>query len=131
MRSEVQLLPDPPSVTPPGSHKLVGPLVVNEVGLDGARGAIAQLGERRVCNAKVVGSIPTGSTNQARSNPVREGSTPTKPSRRVMSHAAMHDSWHVGRPTRMCSLKIRQFVLTLKRKRMRLWFECRIREPVD
>ena len=27
------------------------------------QGAIAQLGERRVCNAKVVGSIPTGSTN--------------------------------------------------------------------
>jgi uncharacterized RDD family membrane protein YckC len=32
---------------------------------------------------------------------------------------------------RVCSLKIRQFVLTLKRKRLRLWFECRIREPVD
>jgi hypothetical protein len=26
-------------------------------------GAIAQLGERLVCNQKVVGSIPTGSTN--------------------------------------------------------------------
>jgi len=36
-----------------------------------------------------------------------------------------------SRPTRVCSLKIRQFVLTLKRKRIRLWFECRIREPVD
>jgi hypothetical protein len=33
--------------------------------------------------------------------------------------------------TRMCSLKIRQFVLTLKVKRTRLSFECRIREPVD
>ena len=35
-----------------------------------ADGAIAQLGERRVCNAKVVGSIPTGSTRPgpARSN---------------------------------------------------------------
>ena len=29
-------------------------------------GAIAQLGERRVCNAKVVGSIPTGSTSLQR-----------------------------------------------------------------
>jgi hypothetical protein len=28
-------------------------------------GAIAQLGERLVCNQKVVGSIPTGSTNSA------------------------------------------------------------------
>ena len=39
----MQLLPDPPTKA----------------------GAIAQLGERRVCNAKVVGSIPTGSTSSA------------------------------------------------------------------
>ena len=39
---------------------------------------------------------------------------------RVMSHAQMlvHDSWHAGRrkAVRMGSLKIRQFVLTLKRR---------------
>src|SRR5579862_5650552 len=53
-------------------------------------GAIAQLGERRVCNAKVVGSIPTGST-----------SPPTSRSRRVMSHVqwkVVHDSWHAASP---------------------------------
>jgi len=43
----------------------------------------------------------------------------------------MHDSWHASRPTRVCSLKIRQFVLTLKRKRIRLWFECRIENQYD
>jgi hypothetical protein len=41
----VQLLPDPPTY------------VVTFVG------AIAQLGERLVCNQKVTGSIPVGSTN--------------------------------------------------------------------
>jgi hypothetical protein len=30
-------------------------------------GAIAQLGERRVCNAKVIGSIPIGSTSLMKS----------------------------------------------------------------
>ena len=38
----MQLLPDPPC---------------------SVRGAIAQLGERLVCNQKVAGSIPAGSTN--------------------------------------------------------------------
>ena len=41
----MQLLPDPP---------------ISED--DEARGAIAQLGERLVCNQKVTGSIPVGST---------------------------------------------------------------------
>jgi hypothetical protein len=74
-----------------------------------ADGAIAQLGERLVCNQKVAGSIPAGSTNYS--------------SQRVMSHAAVHwnlehNSWHASRVTRVCSLKIRQFVLMsdLKRK---------------
>ena len=31
-------------------------------------GAIAQLGERRVCNAKVAGSIPAGSTSEVPAN---------------------------------------------------------------
>ena len=51
--------------------------------------------------------------------------------RESSDHGRAHESWHASHETRMCSLKIRQFVLTLKRKRMRLWFECRIREPVD
>jgi hypothetical protein len=42
----VQLLPDPP-------------MSLN----DEAHGAIAQLGERLVCNQKVTGSIPVGSTS--------------------------------------------------------------------
>ena len=41
----MQLLPDPPMSED-----------------DEARGAIAQLGERLVCNQKVTGSIPVGST---------------------------------------------------------------------
>ena len=41
----MQLLPDPP---------------ISEC--DEAHGAIAQLGERLVCNQKVTGSIPVGST---------------------------------------------------------------------
>ena len=41
----MQLLPDPPMSED-----------------DEARGAIAQLGERLVCNQKVAGSIPVGST---------------------------------------------------------------------
>ncbi len=48
-----------------------------------------------------------------------------------MQDSSGYDSWHASRETRVCSLKIRQFVLTLKRRRWRLWFECRIREPVD
>jgi hypothetical protein len=44
VRSEVQLLPDPPVIQ---------------------GGAIAQLGERLVCNQKVAGSIPAGSTRFA------------------------------------------------------------------
>ena len=52
-----------------------------------AEGAIAQLGERRVCNAKVVGSIPTGST------------TPTIRSQRVMSHARIAHALRKGRMT--------------------------------
>ena len=57
-------------------------------------------------------------------------------SQRVMSHALrllgerMTHGMRIVR-IRVCSLKIRQFVLTLKRKRICLWFECRIREPVD
>ena len=35
------------------------------------RGAVAQLGERRVRNAKVVGSIPIGSTNSPSDEPAR------------------------------------------------------------
>ena len=67
-------------------------------------GAIAQLGERRVCNAKVVGSIPTGSTNYYQ---------------RVMSHAqclCMTHGMRADQRARVSSLKIRQFVLTLKRR---------------
>ena len=41
----MQLLPDPPMSSS-----------------DAAHGAIAQLGERLVCNQKVTGSIPVGST---------------------------------------------------------------------
>ncbi len=44
MRSEVQIFPDPPF----------------------CGGAIAQLGERLPCTQEVVGSIPSGSTNFAR-----------------------------------------------------------------
>ena len=47
----MQLLPDPP---------------MSEV--DEVRGAIAQLGERLVCNQKVTGSIPVGSTTFERPN---------------------------------------------------------------
>ena len=45
----MQLLPDPP-------------ISENPVQEDEWRGAIAQLGERLVCNQKVIGSIPIGST---------------------------------------------------------------------
>ena len=45
----MQLLPDPP-------------ISENPVQKDEWRGAIAQLGERLVCNQKVIGSIPIGST---------------------------------------------------------------------
>jgi hypothetical protein len=48
--------------------------------LSQAQGAIAQLGERLVCNQKVAGSIPAGST-----------STNYQP-RRVMSHARIIES---------------------------------------
>src|ERR1700682_270152 len=34
-----------------------------------------------------------------------------------MRECSAHDSWHASRPALVCSLKIRQFVLTLKRKR--------------
>ena len=47
VRSEVQILPDPP----------VLPRMVR------ASGAIAQLGERLLCKQEVAGSIPAGSTN--------------------------------------------------------------------
>ena len=90
MRSEVQLLPDPP-VSSEGR-------VVHEVQADGA---IAQLGERRVCNAKVVGSIPTGSTNYSI----------TACHESCISKRLLHDSWHASRGACVCSLKIRQFVL--------------------
>ena len=43
----MQLLPDPP----------MSPIIQTR------RGAIAQLGERLVCNQKVTGSIPVGSTS--------------------------------------------------------------------
>jgi hypothetical protein len=46
----VQLLPDPP-------------ISQESEDYDEAHGAIAQLGERLVCNQKVTGSIPVGSTN--------------------------------------------------------------------
>ena len=45
----MQLLPDPPGC------------ISKDASVQG--GAIAQLGERRVCNAKVIGSIPIGSTS--------------------------------------------------------------------
>jgi hypothetical protein len=45
----VQLLPDPPMSEDYEAH-----------------GAIAQLGERLVCNQKVTGSIPVGSTSSCR-----------------------------------------------------------------
>ena len=100
MRSEVQLLPDPPYRI---GSRVEQATTVPPVAKGQADGAIAQLGERRVCNAKVVGSIPTGSTNY--------------------SITACHESFLVpaelagGMPhgmrarARMCSLKIRQFVL--------------------
>ena len=46
----MQLLPDPPISEDPFQK-------------DEGRGAIAQLGERLVCNQKVTGSIPVGSTS--------------------------------------------------------------------
>ena len=49
MRSEVQILPDPP-------------LAVGAPSRASRPGAIAQLGERLLCKQEVVGSIPTGST---------------------------------------------------------------------
>ena len=49
MRSEVQILPDPP-------------LALDVVEASRATGAIAQLVERLLCKQEVVGSIPTGST---------------------------------------------------------------------
>ena len=48
----MQLLPDPPGLRAHGAR-----------GTFGGRGAIAQLGERLVCNQKVAGSIPAGSTS--------------------------------------------------------------------
>jgi uncharacterized Zn-binding protein involved in type VI secretion len=64
----VQLLPDPPPCALPG----FGWLATRERLTKGVRGpaprsfqrrgAIAQLGERLVCNQKVAGSIPAGST---------------------------------------------------------------------
>ena len=64
MRSEVQLLLDPP----------FHPVVRRD-----RHGALAQLGERLICIQKVIGSIPIGSTNAAalqcrgRSDPVVPG----------------------------------------------------------
>ena len=52
MRSEVQILPDPPLVLERGEQG------------NSLDGAIAQLGERLLCKQEVVGSIPTGSTIQ-------------------------------------------------------------------
>ncbi len=44
----MQLLPDPPEISARSERQ---------------EGAIAQLGERLVCNQKVAGSIPAGSTS--------------------------------------------------------------------
>jgi hypothetical protein len=63
----VQLLPDPPAcraLRPPG-HDAVD-----------QGGAIAQLGERLVCNQKVAGSIPAGSTIAPAACPFRVIRTP-------------------------------------------------------
>ena len=49
----MQLLPDPPI----SEESSIDPFLKDE-----GRGAIAQLGERLVCNQKVTGSIPVGST---------------------------------------------------------------------
>ena len=49
----MQLLPDPPI----SEDRSIDPFLKDE-----RRGAIAQLGERLVCNQKVTGSIPVGST---------------------------------------------------------------------
>lgn len=57
MRSEVQVLPGPPSTVQPEGLSLAGRC-------DRAlSGAVAQLGERLLCKQDVVGSIPSGSTN--------------------------------------------------------------------
>ena len=50
----MQLLPDPPI----SEESSIDPFLKDE-----GRGAIAQLGERLVCNQKVTGSIPVGSTS--------------------------------------------------------------------
>ncbi len=77
---------------------------------DQAQGAIAQLGERLVCNQKVAGSIPAGSTRSTKSY------TACHESYARRSAACMPHGMRILQ-IRVCSLKIRQFVLTLKRKR--------------
>ena len=59
MRSEVQVLLDPPSI------------------LRDDLGALAQLGERLICIQEVIGSIPIGSTNRCvrKTSAVRSSNT--------------------------------------------------------
>ena len=59
MRSEVQILPDPPDAAQLLLRRTFPfrPVLVSF-------GAIAQLGERLLCKQEVVGSIPSGSTIQ-------------------------------------------------------------------
>jgi hypothetical protein len=68
----------------PAAYEVMSAEIVSTISAHGS-GAIAQLGERRVCNAKVVGSIPTGSTNQL---PVHRHSFVDQ-AQRVMSHAGI------------------------------------------
>ena len=58
MRSEVQVLPDPP----PNGQRQACHAALADMSADYDSGAIAQLGERLICIQEVVGSIPSGST---------------------------------------------------------------------
>ena len=67
MRSEVQILPGPPSRAIglvlsrlgalAGAH-----LLTKRIAISSSNGGIAQLGERLLCKQEVVGSIPSAST---------------------------------------------------------------------
>ena len=71
MRSEVQILPGPPSraIGRPVWVSRFAPAEEDTAPTASSNGGIAQLGERLLCKQEVVGSIPSASTIIYRASP--------------------------------------------------------------